>query len=286
MRQIFNFNQTILSLGRFAKPCSLFACLLLSLSTCLLPNTQVFAQTNFQDGVSKIPVEVPPLKADIGFPDFDPEWDEIQTDYIPPSPIPETPDPNPSQRSIKTVEDSPTTRLSSFGAAFTDAAPWIEKLKNFTASSDIGRMIGSLALVLGLYFGFVWIMRKLSPSGNQNLPREVLELIGQIPFGPKRSLQLIRLGSKLLLIINSAEGSQAIGEITDPNEVEHLVSLCSGRRHPFQPKMRPAPTPAPVPAAPQTPPAQSQAQQQQNNLANILRTLDLSTHSNSSVFEA
>ena len=285
MRQIFNFNKTILSLGRFAKQCSLFACLLLSLSTCLLPNTQVFAQTNFQDGVAKIPVEVPPLKADIGFPDFDPEWDGATRSYTPPL-IPETPAPSPSQQSIKTVEDSPPTRLSSFGAAFADAAPWIEKLKNLTASSDIGRMIGSLALVLGLYFGFVWIMRKLSPSGNQNLPREVLELIGQIPFGPKRNLQLIRLGSKLLLIINSAEGSQAIGEITDPNEVEHLVSLCSGRRHPFQPKMRPAPTPAPVPAAPQTPPSQSQAQQQQNNLANILRTLDLSAQSNNSVFEA
>jgi len=285
MRQIFNFNKTILSLGRFAKQCSLFACLLLSLSTCLLPNTQVFAQTNFQDGVAKIPVEVPPLKADIGFPDFDPEWDGATRSYTPPL-IPETPASNPSEQSIKTVEDSPTTRLSSFGAAFAGAAPWIEKLKNLTASSDIGRMIGSLALVLGLYFGFVWIMRKLSPSGNQNLPREVLELIGQIPFGPKRNLQLIRLGSKLLLIINSAEGSQAIGEITDPNEVEHLVSLCSGRRHPFQPKMRSAPTPAPAPPTPQTPPTQSQAQQQQNNLANILRTLDLSAHSNNSVFEA
>eukprot|EP01045_Picozoa_sp_COSAG04_P039566 COSAG04_NODE_11158_length_727_cov_1.136943_1_plen_115_part_10 len=115
MRQIFNFNKTILSLGRFAKQCSLFACLLLSLSTCLLPNTQVFAQTNFQDGVAKIPVEVPPLKADIGFPDFDPEWDGATRSYTPPL-IPETPASNPSEQSIKTVEDSPTTRLSSFGA--------------------------------------------------------------------------------------------------------------------------------------------------------------------------
>jgi len=293
MRQIFNFNKSILSLGKSAKQCSLFACLTFVLSTCLLPNQCIFAQTNFQEGAAKIPVEVKDRKMEMEFPEFDDEqWDGRQAVYdngvaeTPPATPPiATPAQDTPQQSSSNIGASPTTPLSSFSSTFANVEPWLGKLKQLTGSSDIGRMVGSLALVLGLYFGFVWVMRKLSPSGSQNLPREVLELIGQIPFGPKRNLQLIRLGSKLLLIINSAEGSQAIGEITDPNEVEYLVSLCGGRRHPFQPKMRPAPAPTPVPATAPPQPSQSQAQQQ-NNLASILRTLDLSAHSNNSVFEA
>ncbi len=292
MRQIFNFTKTILPLGRFARQCSLITCLLFSLSIWLLPANCIFAQSSFQDGVVKIPAEV--NKPDITFPDFAEDWDTDapigkKTNHtvptLPANPVRDSLQPPTEDPNFGNFENSPATKLASFGSALSGAESWIEKLKTFAASSDIGRMLGSLALVLGLYFGFVWIMRKLSPSGNQNVPREVLELMGQIPFGPKRNLQLIRLGSKLLLIINSAEGSQAIGEITDPNEVEYLVSLCSGRRHPFQPKMRSAPTTAAAPPTPQAPPTQSQAQQQ-NNLANILRTLDLSTNSNNSVFEA
>ncbi|MGI9497666.1 MAG: FliO/MopB family protein [Mariniblastus sp.] len=286
MRQIFKFNKTVLSLGRSVRACGLLACLLVLLSTWILPDSCSFAQTNFQNGAAKIPVEADTFK--IEFPEFDDdEWDGTNlTNHTADPALPPKPDPIFTIPPAKNEQDSTVTKLSSFGTAFSDVESWIGKFKRLTASSDVGRMLGSLALVLGLYFGFVWIMRKLSPSGNQNLPREVLELMGQIPFGPKRHLQLIRLGSKLLLIINSAEGSQAIGEITDPNEVEYLVALCSGRRHPFQPKMRPAPAAtAPSPPSPPSPPAQPQAQQQ-NNLANILRTLDLSGHSNNSVFEA
>ena len=282
MRQIFKFNKTTLSLGRSDKSCSSLACLLILLSPWIVPESCSFAQTNFQNGAAKIPIEAGTIK--IEFPEFDPEeWDgNNKANHIADPALPPNPDPSFSRAPVKNEQDSTVTKLSSFGTAFTDVESWIGKFKTLTASSDVGRMLGSLALVLGLYFGFVWIMRRLSPSSNQNLPREVLELMGQIPFGPKRQLQLIRLGSKLLLIINSAEGSQAIGEITDPNEVECLVALCSGRRHPFQPKMRPAA--AAGPAVP-SPSAQSQAPQQ-NNLANILRTLDLSGNSNNSVFEA
>jgi len=291
MRQTFNFLKTILPLGKFSKQCGLLTCLMVLLPVWLLPTNGIFAQSNFQAGAGKIPVEV--NSTTITFPEFDPgDWDPDSNpvkkiDHIEPE-LPEIHkqdllQPTAKKEIFRQSEDSNATKLASFTSAFPDAGSWIEKIKTFAASSDIGRMVGSLALVLGLYFGFVWIMRKLGPSGNQNVPREVLELMGQIPFGPKRSLQLIRLGSKLLLIINSAEGSQAIGEITDPNEVEYLVALCSGRRHPFQPKTSAPPTAAHVPRNPQSPPTQAQ---QQTNLANILRTLDLSTNSNNSVFEA
>lgn len=287
MSQIFNFTKTISSLGRSALRCNSAVCLLISLSIWFLHADCTLAQANFQNGPSKIPVEIPEEGNgfNLSFPD-NLLWDSPigTTDHTEPI-VPDAPLQEPFSSTSKPLPESTPGQLLSFGTTSADLESWVGKLKRTAASSDIGRMLGSLALVLGLYFGFVWIMRRLSPSGNQNLPREVIELMGQIPFGPKRNLQLIRLGSKLLLIINSAEGSQALGEITDPNEVEYLVALCSGRKHPFQPKMRPTPKAAPVSSTPQATPTQSQTQQQ-NNLANILRTLDLAVNPNNSVFEA
>ena len=107
---------------------------------------------------------------------------------------------------------------------------WLDKIKSFIGSSNISKMLGSLALVLGLYFAFVWVMRKFNFIGNAELPPEIVEVMGQVPFGARRSLQLVRLGSKMLLLLNSPEGTQPLGEITDPVEVEHLASLVQGKR--------------------------------------------------------
>ena len=108
---------------------------------------------------------------------------------------------------------------------------WISGVEQQFADVDFVRVLGSLAIVLGGYFGFVWFTRKLNPSSSQGLPKEVVEVLGQTPFGPKKTLQLVRLGSKLLLLMNGSEGTQSVGEITDPHEVEYLASLCGGKKH-------------------------------------------------------
>jgi flagellar biogenesis protein FliO len=107
---------------------------------------------------------------------------------------------------------------------------WSKKMKSLFADADIGRMLGSLAIVLGGYFALVWVSRQFSPSAGRGVPQEVLEVLGQIPFGHQKNLQIVRLGSKLLLLINGPDGTHPIGEITDPNEVEYLSSLCPGRK--------------------------------------------------------
>ncbi len=110
------------------------------------------------------------------------------------------------------------------------AGDWAAKLKRNVIGVDVSKILSSLAIVLGGYFGFVWIMRRLNPRSSFGLPKEVVEVLGQSSFGPKKQLQLVRLGSKLLLLINSGEGTQTIGEITDPSEVEYLASLCGTKR--------------------------------------------------------
>ena len=105
----------------------------------------------------------------------------------------------------------------------------MEKFQSFFGGADLGKMLGSLALVLGGYFGLVWVFRTFN-GASRALPTEVLEVMGHAPYGPKQSLQLVRLGSKLLLLINGPDGTQPVGEITDPVEVEYLSGLCPGTK--------------------------------------------------------
>ena len=136
---------------------------------------------------------------------------------------------NSAAEMFSNFKDSTSEKFSGFFGSFKENG-LMSNLGSMFGSSDISRMLGSLALVLGLYFSFVWVMRKINPGGNRGLPSEVIEVLGQLPFGPRRDLQLVRLGSKLLLLMNSPEGTQPIGEITDPEEVEYLASLCPGKK--------------------------------------------------------
>ena len=152
------------------------------------------------------------------------------------------------------------------------------------ADLDLAKMLGSLAIVLGSYFGLVWVLRKLGPAASRGLPTEVVEVLGATPFGPKKQLQVIRLGSKLLLLINSSEGSQLIGEVADPDEVEYLASLCRGKRR-AQPRQRSTGRSAerarPEATVPQPP-------QAADNLRDVLQQLQSVVRSQpkGSVFEA
>ena len=110
------------------------------------------------------------------------------------------------------------------------ASSWFGGLKKQAHDVQLPKVIGSLAIVLGGYLGFVWLTRKMGGNANHGLPQEVVEVLGHTPFGAKKTLQLVRLGSKLLLLMNSPEGTQSIGEITDPHEVEYLISLCGGKK--------------------------------------------------------
>lgn len=89
--------------------------------------------------------------------------------------------------------------------------------------------IASLAIVLGLFFLLTWFLKKNAPAGTQTLPREAVEVLGRLPFGAKQHLQLVRVGSKLVLVSVSQNGTEPICEITDPQQVEQLLAVCKGR---------------------------------------------------------
>jgi len=89
---------------------------------------------------------------------------------------------------------------------------------------------GSLAAVLGAFLLLAWLMRKASPHGSAILPTEVFESLGRAPLANRQQVQLLRCGSKLLLVSITPTGVETLAEITDAAEVDRLVDLCKPNR--------------------------------------------------------
>ena len=89
----------------------------------------------------------------------------------------------------------------------------------------------SLAVVLGIFFLIMWIMRRHLPSSSAPLPSDVLEVLGRGLIGQKQPVHLVRLGDRLLLVAVNPDGMETLSEITDPDEATRLAGLCR-KAHP------------------------------------------------------
>lgn len=110
--------------------------------------------------------------------------------------------------------------------------------QNKSASKDLSRpvpassmnslttVIGSLGIVLGLFVVLVWLSRRFAPAGTAALPKEAVELLGRTSLGTNQQMQLVRVGTKLLLVALSPQGARTLTEITSATEVERLTEMC------------------------------------------------------------
>ena len=87
-----------------------------------------------------------------------------------------------------------------------------------------------LAIAIGLLMSFTWLLRSLAPKSSRPLPRDVVEVLGRAPLGGKQTTQLMRVGSKLVLVAITPEGAETLTEITDPDEVARLIAACDAKR--------------------------------------------------------
>ncbi len=84
----------------------------------------------------------------------------------------------------------------------------------------------SVAVVFLGYFLLKLSRGRGSARRPGQLPRQVVELIGFVPLGQRQQLQLVRLGSKLVLVAVSANGAEPLAEVTDPVEVDQILTAC------------------------------------------------------------
>jgi flagellar biogenesis protein FliO len=94
----------------------------------------------------------------------------------------------------------------------------------------------SLAVVLGLFAGLVWLTRKFgSRSMNQGaVPKEVLSSLGSTPIDSRTRITMLRCGNRILVVAQTATGLHPLSEITDPDEVRELTAAClADSKHTF-----------------------------------------------------
>jgi flagellar biogenesis protein FliO len=87
-------------------------------------------------------------------------------------------------------------------------------------------MFASLAVVLGLFLGVMWFVRRGLPKGTRILSSDVVEVLGRAPLAGRQQMHLIRFGNRLLLISVSLTGAETLAEINEPSEVDRLSGIC------------------------------------------------------------
>jgi flagellar biogenesis protein FliO len=135
-----------------------------------------------------------------------------------------TPTTDPSESSTEGASSLPALKPPHSSANHTD----LNKKSDGLPSG--WTVFASLALVLGVFFALVWVLRRAAPPGASLLPAEAFEVLGRAPLANRQQAHLLRCGNKLLLISAGAAGTEPLTEITDPAEVERLTELCRRAR--------------------------------------------------------
>lgn len=89
----------------------------------------------------------------------------------------------------------------------------------------------AMGLVVGLIFACKWGASKVSPSLNQKNGKS-LSVLSRLAVGPKQQLLLVKVGRRAILVGHSAGAMNPLCEITDADELAHLVGQAEAEKAP------------------------------------------------------
>ena len=106
----------------------------------------------------------------------------------------------------------------------------VERNPTSGSSSPLITVSSSLAVVLGLFAALIWATRKFGDrgGGNKNIPKEIFQTLGSTSIDPRTQVSLLRCGQRILIIARTNNGVHPLGEITNKEEVSHLIATCTG----------------------------------------------------------
>ena len=132
--------------------------------------------------------------------------------------------PMPQQPAAGEPDDSgealPLPRKLSQDKGGTSALPTFNFQSNKTAS-----IAASLFVVIGLFLAFAWVGKKNMKPGSGRLSKEIVQVLGKSQLSGKQQLELVRVGQKLLLLCVTPHSVETLTEITEPTEVERLLTI-------------------------------------------------------------
>ncbi|WDQ17934.1 flagellar biosynthetic protein FliO [Rhodopirellula sp. P2] len=110
--------------------------------------------------------------------------------------------------------------------------------KNIAPLVTVG---SSLAIVLALFCGLVWVSRRFGGGSavSKPLSASTLSPLGHVMLDPRTKLLLVKCGRRVLVLSQTSSGVTPISEVTDPDEVRELIASCSAEaRAVFEQTMR------------------------------------------------
>ena len=88
---------------------------------------------------------------------------------------------------------------------------------------DFGRVLGALAIVLGIIFALRWVLRRTLQPGMVAGATGAVQVLSRSPLSPRQHLLLLRVGRRLIVAADCNGQLSSLSEITDPDEVAALV---------------------------------------------------------------
>jgi len=131
-----------------------------------------------------------------------------------------TADNNPQSTATQRAS-TPLAPRTSLGLSARDSNPTSE-----TTSGGFGSILIALGFVIVLMLGVAKVVQRRNPYAVTGVPREAIDVLGRRTVDPRHSIYIVRVGPKILLLGNSANGLTTLSEIEDPIEVASLANLC------------------------------------------------------------
>ena len=94
------------------------------------------------------------------------------------------------------------------------------------AQTNLAVVVKALALVLGLFFGALWVARRGGWKPRSATESSLFHVLGEFPLASRRKATIVKFGARLLVLADSPRGVEKITEITDPAEVEQVMTMC------------------------------------------------------------
>ncbi len=97
--------------------------------------------------------------------------------------------------------------------------------KTVASNGGIWTTVISLVVIVGaLSVVAYWLKPYVGAA--RGLPIDAVELLGRRSIDQKVAIHLVRCGSRVLVLGVSAEGARTLAEITEPAEVQRLITAC------------------------------------------------------------
>ena len=87
-------------------------------------------------------------------------------------------------------------------------------------------VLGSLGIVIGLFFAITLLWRKPNAKRTSELPVEVFEFVGSTSIPSGQQIHLVRFGKRLLLLSQANDQVRTLSEVSEPHEFNLVLEAC------------------------------------------------------------